>query len=140
MGYLATPALLIYGTGGFAYGGAWAHVAQQATEQFMFGSIVNIQGSVSGGGHQNQLLTGWTAGGGGEWMFLPNWSLRGEALYWDLGRMSVDTANYGISPFPVVSPNTIGGGRTSVSYSGIQSKVGVNYHFTWDAAPIVAKF
>jgi outer membrane immunogenic protein len=36
-------------------------------------------------------LSGWTAGGGLEWMFMQNWSLKAEALYWDLGRMNVET-------------------------------------------------
>ncbi len=53
--------LLVYGTGGFAYGevkDAWASV--------------------------NDTRTGWTAGGGVEWAFLPNWSAKLEYLYTDL--------------------------------------------------------
>jgi len=55
-GWLITPTLLIYGTGGFAYGG------------------------VNWGGYTT-TATGWTAGGGAEWMFLPNWSAKLEYLY-----------------------------------------------------------
>ncbi|HXY57044.1 MAG TPA: TonB-dependent receptor [Methylocystis sp.] len=55
-GWLATPTLLIYGTGGFAYG------------------AVNAGGSTT-------TATGWTVGGGAEWMFLPNWSAKVEYLY-----------------------------------------------------------
>lgn len=66
-----------------------------------------------------ELLTGWTAGAGAEWMFLPNWSLKGGALYGDLGRMNVNTVNYGISPFPTALNNTIGWGHTSVNYTGV---------------------
>ena len=50
------PNLLIYGTGGFAYGEV----------------------------RQDGLKTGWTAGGGVEWAFLPNWSAKVEYLYTDL--------------------------------------------------------
>lgn len=53
--------LLVYGTGGFAYGevnNAWAGVSN--------------------------VRTGWTAGGGVEWAFLPNWSAKVEYLYTDL--------------------------------------------------------
>ena len=59
VGYLFTPTLLIYGTGGFAYGDvqAWSF---------------------------SNTRTGWTAGGGVEWMFAPHWSAKAEYLYVDL--------------------------------------------------------
>jgi outer membrane immunogenic protein len=60
-GYLITPTLLLYGTGGFAYGG--------------------VQGQFTG---YSNTRTGWTAGGGVEWMFLPNWSAKAEYLFTDL--------------------------------------------------------
>ena len=63
VGYLITPTLLIYGTGGFAYG------------------------QVSAFGF-NTTPTGWTAGGGVEWMFAPHWSAKAEYLYVDLSNMS----------------------------------------------------
>jgi outer membrane immunogenic protein len=143
IGYLWTPTLLVYGTGGFAYGGVYANVVQTAYE-----NVTNLTtpqaGSTTntwvGGGRQNQLLTGWTAGGGAEWMFMPNWSLKAEALYWDLGRMNVQTATFGVSGNASVSPNNLGWGRSSVSYQGVQAKVGVNYHFNWVAAPVVAAY
>jgi outer membrane immunogenic protein len=146
IGYLWTPTLLVYGTGGFAYGGAYANVTQSANvmlqdhnfPQFGQGYLGWGQG-LSGGGRQSQLLTGWTAGGGLEWMFMPNWSLKGEATYWDLGRMNVSTSTFGLAPTPVYT-NSIGWGRTSVSYSGVQAKAGINYHFTWGSVPVVASF
>jgi outer membrane immunogenic protein len=57
------PQLMIYGTGGFAYGdvrgaGLWAP--------------------------WSQTQTGWTAGGGVEWAFMPNWSAKAEYLYTEL--------------------------------------------------------
>jgi outer membrane immunogenic protein len=60
-GYLIMPTLLVYGTGGFAYGGV----------QGPFGNFSNTR-------------TGWTAGGGVEWMFMPNWSAKVEYLFADL--------------------------------------------------------
>jgi outer membrane immunogenic protein len=60
-GFMIMPTLLVYGTGGFAYGG------------------------VSGGySNFSNTRTGWTAGGGVEWMFMPNWSAKAEYLYTDL--------------------------------------------------------
>ena len=61
--------LLIYGTGGFAYG-----------------DLRLNQGWL---GSQARTGTGWTAGGGLEYAFLPNWSAKVEYLYTNIG------ANYG---------------------------------------------
>jgi outer membrane immunogenic protein len=80
LGFLVTPALLIYGDGGFAYGGVHegvdiASIIPPVTfgESPAFGSFTDTR-------------TGWTAGGGLEWMFSPNWSAKLEYLYYDLGR------------------------------------------------------
>jgi outer membrane immunogenic protein len=65
VGYLFTPTLLLYGTGGFAYGGG------SSNRDFWFGNVSGTR-------------TGWTAGGGVEWMFMPNWSAKAEYLYVNL--------------------------------------------------------
>jgi outer membrane immunogenic protein len=138
VGYLWSPALLLYGTAGFAYGGAWANVVQAAStaDASCLGAACTANGTYgwTGGGQQNQLLTGWTAGGGVEWLFMPNWSLKTEALYWDLGRMNINTTNYSSDGF------ALGWGRTNVNYSGVVARAGINYHFNFGAAPVVAKF
>jgi outer membrane immunogenic protein len=141
VGYLWTPTLLVYGTGGFAYGGAYANVVQSAVGQLNASSEgpVALQSTWIGGGRQSQLLTGWTAGGGVEWMVMPNWSIKAEALYWDLGRMNVNTAAIGVAPISYVS-NNVAYGRTSVNYQGVIARAGVNYHFNWGAAPVVASY
>jgi outer membrane immunogenic protein len=59
VGWLVTPSLLLYGTGGFAYGNVTAF-------------------------NQSNTRTGWTAGGGAEWLFNPNWSAKVEYLFTDL--------------------------------------------------------
>jgi outer membrane immunogenic protein len=59
VGWLVTPTLLLYGTGGFAYGEVTAF-------------------------NLSNTRTGWTAGGGGEWLFNPNWSAKIEYLFTDL--------------------------------------------------------
>ncbi len=153
IGYLWTPTLLLYGTGGLAYGGAYANIAQSSIETVVHQQNILVTPTVDvppftppqtnswvGGGRQNQILTGWTAGGGIEWMFMPNWSLKAEALYWDLGRMNIQTATYGVSGNAGLANNSIGWGRTSVQYSGVQAKAGVNYHFNWGSAPVVASY
>ncbi|MFY9833828.1 MAG: outer membrane beta-barrel protein, partial [Methylocystis sp.] len=62
--------LLLYGTGGFAYGqeDAWGF---------------------------SSTNTGWTAGGGVEWMFAPHWSAKVEYLYVNLsGSNSLNNSGY----------------------------------------------
>ncbi len=57
-------------------------------------------------------------------MFLPNWSFKTEALYWALGRMSVPDTS-----MPIRTASGLF--TTSVSYSGVVTRAGVNYHFNW---------
>lgn len=78
-------------------------------------------------------------------MFMDNWSVKAEAVYWNLGSMNVNTAAYGNgintpAGFPFLSNTNLGWGRTSVQYSGVIARAGVNYHFNFGTAPVVAKF
>ncbi len=136
VGYLIRPNMLIYGTGGFAYGEAYSHVTQTAFSQtnLLANGAVLFSGTnmFFGTARQNQMMTGWTAGGGFEWMFMPNWSLKAEALYWDLGSMHVQSFPSGVTAAPG-APSTVlsGAGVTRVNYSGVAARAGLNYHFTW---------
>jgi opacity protein-like surface antigen len=94
LGWLATPTLLLFGTGGVASGAAHASAAHSVTMQetylFTIGNAAFSGGSSNwsssgGAGNYDGTRIGWAAGGGGEWMFMPKWSLKGEALYYDLG-------------------------------------------------------
>jgi outer membrane immunogenic protein len=71
VGYAAGPALL-YATGGFAF-------ANVDTEIAAIGPGTSVSFS------NDQVKTGYTVGGGIEWAFAPNWSLRSEYLYVNLG-------------------------------------------------------
>ncbi|WP_442755934.1 outer membrane protein [Methylocystis sp. JAN1] len=73
LGYLVTPAILVYATGGLAYGGVKHH-------QYFADSDADI-----GMADRNSTNIGYTAGVGAEWMFMRNWSLKGEYRYTDLG-------------------------------------------------------
>jgi len=81
LGFLATPTLLLYGTGGLAYGGvnSSANISQVHQGADTFGSTA---------ASFSETRTGWTAGAGLEWLFLPNWSAKAEYLYYDLGDVS----------------------------------------------------
>jgi len=113
LGILAMPTLLLYGTGGFAY------------------ADVQNNGGLYGTNQNSATQTGWTAGGGAEWMFMPNWSAKVEYLYTDV---SGGNSNYW-------------GGNWGTGINNVNNhtrwntvRAGVNYHFNWGAAPVVAKY
>lgn len=74
-GFLITPSLLVYGTGGASYGAA-------NVNEYAYGSALAATYAPGGAG---RIYGGWAAGGGLEWAFLSNWSARVEYLHADLG-------------------------------------------------------
>ncbi len=135
IGYLVTPTLLVFGTGGLAYGGAtlgtsiWENIVGGPNSLLPYGGSSNY----------SDTLVGWTAGGGLEWMFMPNWSAKIEYLYYNLGSVtqSVALTQFSTAGTPFLS-NAI---ASSASYNGHIVRAGVNYHFNWGApAPVVAKY
>lgn len=74
LGYLVTDRIMVYGTGGFA----WGKVDAEQRSTHLPG---NIPGGVTSG-EQNHF--GWTLGGGAEIALTNSISLRGEYLYVDL--------------------------------------------------------
>lgn len=79
VGFLPTAdnRLMIYGTGGLAYGGGRN-----------FGSVVANGTALSWYGADSPTKTGWTIGGGVEYAITNNISLRGEYLYYNLGNQT----------------------------------------------------
>ena len=63
----------------------------------------------------------WTAGGGLEWMFAPNWSLKAEYLYVDLGDINnTITYTYGANVSTM----------TSTAHDKFHVvRAGLNWHF-----------
>jgi outer membrane immunogenic protein len=135
LGYLITPTLLIYGTGGFAYGGANANfsIVEAITGPCFCGA------PAFGAASYSTARTGWTAGGGVEWMFLPNWSAKVEYLYYDLGSTTLNSTGTGLN-----AANTPFWGAsytTATRFNGNIVRAGVNWHWEGPApAPIVAKY
>jgi outer membrane immunogenic protein len=139
IGYLVTPTLLIYGTGGLAYGGV-----NLRFNGAQLGYNHNPDYDTTGPGYNSfsQTQAGWTAGGGVEWMFMPNWSAKAEYLYYDLGSART---NVGYT----YAAKTRGAGQqfvflnssqVSSRFNGNIVRAGVNYHFNFGSAPVVAKF
>jgi outer membrane immunogenic protein len=137
IGFLATPTFLLYGTGGLAYGGVRLNTSiVQSGPGLVFLGVPSSFGSAS------TTRVGWTAGGGVEWMFLPNWSLKVEYLYYDIGNLTN-------TPSPIVGLNGVAPvgsvfmtsfPRTTTRFNGNIVRAGINYHFNWLPAPVVAKY
>ena len=87
LGYLAADNILIYGTGGFAYG----RVTQSAN--YINNSAVGFfdpnggcnAGTTCYSGTSPDTAIGWTAGAGLEYALLNHWTIRAEYLHVDLG-------------------------------------------------------
>ena len=124
-GYLVTPSLLVYGTGGLAYGDTKSstNVSQSLVG---FGGIApNYASSASVSGAR----AGWTAGGGLEWMIFPRWSVKAEYLHYDLGSV---TYNGTLAPMNTVAPfgnYFVNNVASTTRFDGDIVRAGVNYHW-----------
>jgi outer membrane immunogenic protein len=102
---LAVDNTLVYFTGGLALGDLRSSVA-----------IAGSGGSVSFGS-LNKVQAGWVAGLGVEHKFNQNWSVKAEALYYDLGSQSA-SSNNGPAQY-----------STDFTHEIIVGKVGLAYHW-----------
>jgi outer membrane immunogenic protein len=135
VGFLATDDLLLFGTGGFAYG----RVKQSDTYTFP-GSVPGAgfavtlvpfsfactSGPACFTGSSSRTNTGWTAGGGAEWRFLPNWSVKAEYLYINLGGDAVTAVATGVAA-PGLTPASYRASFGDADYHIV--RVGLNWHF-----------
>lgn len=141
VGYILTPSVLIYGTAGLAYGGANASTfASQNAVKWANGEYY---GSGFGSSSYSNVQLGWAAGGGAEWMFMPNWSVKLEGIYYNLGTVNWKTFvfNRGASPYGDYNGvYTFATAQHNIGFAGTIARAGVNYHFNFASAPAVAKF
>ena len=118
IGVLAAPKVLLYATGGLAYGEVDSSaVIGLAGTPFSTVSTTNV---------------GWTLGAGVEGVIGGNWTARLEYLYVDLGKVNGSF---------LTTIGGLGGGVLSSNYSSRITdnilRVGVNYKF---GGPVVAKY
>jgi outer membrane immunogenic protein len=116
-GVLVSPKVLLYATGGLAYGGV------KSSETI---------GLVPAGFSNSDTRVGYTVGAGIEGVIGGNWTAKLEYLYVDLGRTS--------GSFLTTIP-ALGGGFLTSNYSSRITdnvlRVGLNYKFS---GPVVAKY
>jgi len=118
VGFVATPdnRLMFYGTGGFAYGGASAHLnVWDAVDGFYWQS-----------GSRSTTRTGWTLGAGVEYAWTNNWTIGAEYLYYNLGSRHLQTV-------PNLAASNFFGAAifsdTKVNFDGSVIRARVNYKF-----------
>jgi outer membrane immunogenic protein len=116
---------LLYVTGGLALGRASSgiDVSQFETGPTCPGAISFTPSS----GSRSSTLTGWTAGGGGEWAFAPNLSVKAEYLHYDLGTMHYSASQItDISCPPASTPFASVGLAPSAEFKGDLVRMGLN--------------
>jgi outer membrane immunogenic protein len=133
--------LLIYGTGGFAYGGV-DHLFQYAD------TFPTLPSALFGSTSVSSAKTGWTVGGGVEYspFEFPNWSLKAEYLYVDLGKTNLATFGSGLLLIgAAAAPGGMAPGVFVAAHDPATRfhvvRVGLNYHFNlFGGAPIIASY
>jgi outer membrane immunogenic protein len=136
IGFLAgsMDALLLYATGGLAYGGVSSSVGETYTITPAGACLACTTGTALI--NSSSTRVGWTVGGGAEWKFSPNWSVKAEGLYYDLTSYSTNGTLFNINTatgLPYVTTNVNVNNRTA----GAIARVGLNYEF---GGPVVARY
>lgn len=125
LGYLVSPSVMLFATGGVS----WLHIETTSVcglsiscqPPFFAPSVIS---------HSTERV-GWTVGGGVEWMFTPNWLLRGEYRYADYGTFSnTDTRFNPAGPTTQIATYDVDV-RTHTALFGIAYKFG---------GPVVARY
>lgn len=145
LGYAIYPAVLVYVTGGLAYGGVSqtvgvSQLANFAGNRFLAPAVDTFGFSWS---QFSDTRVGYAAGAGVEWGFLGNWSAKLEYLYYDLGRVRSE----GFIGFDTNGISGFGGGGTGVvsvesqtRFNGHTVRAGLNYRLNFYKPPVVAKY
>lgn len=119
---VAFDRIMLYGTGGLAVSN-WSLLHTLADT----GGPTPTQGVSF-----STTQTGWTAGVGLEYAVSDNWSVRGEYLYADFGRVG-SVVNFVFPPMPVFAASIQHSDRLTENIA----RVAVNYRF---GGPVLAKY
>jgi outer membrane immunogenic protein len=113
--------LLVYATGGLAYGRVQTDASFSA--QTFNNGLQLTTGSTAIS--QSDTRAGWTVGGGLEWMFAPQWSVKAEYLYYDLGTVALNQTLNLVGPNRNIFDNI----QSVAHYKGNIARAGLNYKF-----------
>ncbi|HEY8064280.1 MAG TPA: OmpW family outer membrane protein [Methylosinus sp.] len=132
------PNLMVYGTGGFAYGQVIHNVG--FADNFASAAAAGFAGGAVGHGYSDDTRTGWTAGGGVEWSPIPNWSVKAEYLYVDLGSTNANSVSLNGGTAAILGATTPVFAATQNSPTRFHNvRVGLNWHFDPFAPGLVAR-
>jgi outer membrane immunogenic protein len=120
LGGLVAPSVLLYVTGGLAYG----EIKTDATLSGFNANAALVSTALS----NSVTKAGWTIGAGLEGRIAGNWTGKIEYLYMDLGTVSGTVFN---------TPAVMVGATYSSRITDNIIRVGVNYHFD---SPVVARY
>ena len=112
-GFLVSPSVLLYGTGGLAYG------------------QVNSRSTLVGTATSSVIQPGWTVGAGVEGVIVGDWTAKLEYLYVDLGRASDTFTSLVISPDGITP--LLGSFNSRITDNIV--RVGFNYKFSGPSIP-----
>ena len=133
IGYLPTQRVVLYGTGGLAYGAFRTNFSN------------GVVGIGAGTGSTDHSKVGWTIGAGAEAALDQHWSVKIEYLYVDLGGFdsagtsatsTTTVANVPRLGFSTATTTTVTGAATTRFTDNIV-RVGVNYRW---GGPVVTKY
>jgi outer membrane immunogenic protein len=132
LGYLATPSLLLYGTGGLAYGKVSANASMTSPALGQTGeasggfAFICIDATTCFNGSSSRVMVGWTAGAGTEFAITDNFTAKLEYMYVNLGdaRSFNTTATTGGG---LGAPSSFAVGLGSMSFNVV--RLGLNYKF-----------
>jgi outer membrane immunogenic protein len=124
-----------FGTARLRLGGGWDRVLLYGTGGLAFGDqAIFIEDTVTGERRsRSRFAVGWTIGGGLEWAFYPGWSFKAEALYFDIEPERLSTGGTLLGAL-LAEPVGIDSRHTGVIVRG-----GINYRFNW-GGPVVANY
>jgi outer membrane immunogenic protein len=123
VGFTPVDSLLVYATGGLAFGRIESGTS--TSDAFSVFGISPASGSAS------TMRTGWTAGGGIEsaLTFAPRWSAKVEYLYYDLGTLTYALSTAAVSTGVPPTGLALGFVNTAATadFRGSLVRVGLNY-------------
>jgi outer membrane immunogenic protein len=135
LGFTSGP-VLFYGTGGFAFGGVKNTLLVGFADDADCnpGTVVTVC-SASTLVSSSSTRTGWVAGAGIEWMFAPNWSVKGEYQHINLGSVTQTGSAIAIDITDLPFEGNFATRHVNETFNTV--RVGVNYHF---GGPILARY
>jgi opacity protein-like surface antigen len=131
VGYLVTPNILLYGTGGLGWTRQIGANTVTQTSGVAAGLTLSTTSTLSG----TSSLFGWVAGVGGEAkIFDSNWLFRVEYLHYDFGDLNSSTITTGSVTGAAFTPITNGSTKLTVDVV----RAGISYKFGGGA--VVARY